>query len=196
MKISEILERKVDYSDETDNYKSHFNFKEFEITDRNIIAELINKEEKIIKNINIISKNTFEFSKTLYETQKLLANHKNGVFTAWFSNLGLTKNVVYRAIDKYELVLKTNNKKVLELPYRVVDVLKKAELSDEKINEIIEIDNPKEILEEIKINSKSYLPISTPNSDIEELIQKLEAQKNKLYKKIQEIDIQIALYNK
>ena len=32
MEISQILEKKVDYSDELDNYKSKFNFEEFEIT--------------------------------------------------------------------------------------------------------------------------------------------------------------------
>ena len=192
MQINEILEKKVDYSDEADNYKSHFNFNEFEITDRSLIADLTNKEEKIIKNINMIQKNTFEFSKTLYETQKLLSNHKNGVFTAWFSNLGLTKNVVYRAIDKYELLLRTENKKVLELSYRVVDILKKSDLPDKEINKIIEIENPRQIIEKIKTNSKNY----TPSPDTTEQIRKLEIKRNKLYKQIQEIEEQIALYIK
>ncbi len=189
MQINEILEKKVDYSDDLDNYKSYFNFKEFEITDQTLIADLTNKEEKIIKNIKLIQKNTFEFSKTLYESQKLLVNHKNGVFTAWFENLGLTKNVVYRAIDKYELLLRTENRKALELPYRVVDILKKSDLPDKKINEIIETENPKEIIEKLKTACKPF--ISTKDQ-----IQKLEMKKHLLYKKIQEIEEQIALYTK
>ena len=191
MQINEILEKKVDYSDETDNYKSHFNFNEFEITDISLIADLTNKEEKIIKNINMIQKNTFEFSKTLYETQKLLSNHKNGIFTAWFNNLGLTKNVVYRAIDKYELLLRTENKKVLELPYRVVDILKKSDLPDKEINKIIETENPKEIIEKIRTDSN----ICTSTTSIAEQIQRLEIKRSKLYEQIQEIEKQIALYS-
>ena len=192
MQINEILERKVDYSDEVDNYRSSFNFKEFEIIDKNIIIDLSNKEEKIRKNINMIQKNTFEFSKTLYEAQKLLANHKNGAFTAWFNNLGLTKNVVYRAIDKYELILRTENRKVLELPYRVIDVLKKSELPDKKLSEIIETKSPKEIIEKVKIIPK--LP-HTSESNVKEEIQKLEMKREKLYKKIQEVESLIAFYS-
>ena len=191
MQINEILEKKVDYSDEVDNYKSSFNFKEFEISDKNIITDLSNKEEKIRKNINMIQKNTFEFSKTLYEAQKLLANHKNGAFTAWFNNLGLTKNVVYRAIDKYELILRTENKKVLELPYRVIDVLKKSELPNKKLSEIIETKSSKEIIEKVKIIPK--LPY-TSESNVKEEIQKLEMKREKLYKKIQEVESLIAFY--
>ena len=199
MGIDKILDKKADYSDDLDKYNSRFDFEKFEITDRNIIFYLTNKEERIVKNLTMIKRNTFEFSKTLYEAQKLLSNHKTGVFIAWFTNLGLNKNVVYRAIDKYELVLETNNKSVLNLPYRVIDIIKKSELSNKEKNEIVKIEDSKQIIQTISnLNSKkenSEITSVKENIDVKKEIQKLEYKKEKLYEKIQEIDNQISAYN-
>ena len=199
MGIDKILDKKADYSDDLDKYNSKFNFEEFEITDRNIIFDLTTKEERILKNLTMIKRNTFEFSKTLYEAQKLLSNHKTGVFIAWFTNLGLNKNVVYRAIDKYELVLETNNKNVLNLPYRVIDIIKKSELSNKEKNEIVKIEDSKQIIQTISdLNSQkesSEIISAKENIDVKKEIQKLEDKREKLYERIQEIDNQIASYN-
>ena len=199
MGIDKILDKKADYSDDLDKYNSRFDFEKFEITDRNIIFDLTNKEERIVKNLTMIKRNTFEFSKTLYEAQKLLSNHKTGVFIAWFTNLGLNKNVVYRAIDKYELVLETNNKSVLNLPYRVIDIIKKAELSNKEKNEIVKIEDSKQIIQTISnLNSKkenSEIISVKENIDVKKEIQKLEDKRKKLYERIQEIDNQISAYN-
>ena len=199
MGIDKILDKKADYSDDLDKYNSRFDFEKFEITDRNIIFDLTNKEERIVKNLTMIKRNTFEFSKTLYEAQKLLSNHKTGVFIAWFTNLGLNKNVVYRAIDKYELVLETNNKNVLNLPYRVIDIIKKSELSNKEKNEIVKIEDSKQIIQTISdLNSQkesSEIISAKENIDVKKEIQKLEDKREKLYERIQEIDNQIASYN-
>lgn len=199
MGIDKILDKKADYSDDLDKYNSKFNFEEFEITDRNIIFDLTTKEERILKNLTMIKRNTFEFSKTLYEAQKLLSNHKTGVFIAWFTNLGLNKNVVYRAIDKYELVLETNNKNVLNLPYRVIDIIKKSELSNKEKNEIVKIEDSKQIIQTISdLNSQkesSEIISAKENIDVKKEIQKLEDKREKLYERIQEINNQIASYN-
>ena len=199
MGIDKILDKKADYSDDLDKYNSRFDFEKFEITDRNIIFDLTSKEERIVKNLTMIKRNTFEFSKTLYEAQKLLSNHKTGVFIAWFTNLGLNKNVVYRAIDKYELVLETNNKNVLNLPYRVIDIIKKSELSNKEKNEIVKIEDSKQIIQTISdLNSQkenSEIISAKENIDVKKEIQKLEGKREKLYERIQEIDNQIAAYN-
>ena len=199
MGIDKIFDKKADYSDDLDKYNSRFDFEKFEITDRNIIFDLTSKEERIVKNLTMIKRNTFEFSKTLYEAQKLLSNHKTGVFIAWFTNLGLNKNVVYRAIDKYELVLETNNKSVLNLPYRVIDIIKKSELSNKEKNEIVKIEDSKQIIQTISdLNSKkenSEIISVKENIDVKKEIQKLEDKRKKLYEKIQEIDNQISAYN-
>ena len=199
MGIDKILDKKADYSDDLDKYNSRFDFEKFEITDRNIIFDLTTKEERIVKNLTMIKRNTFEFSKTLYEAQKLLSNHKTGVFIAWFTNLGLNKNVVYRAIDKYELVLETNNKSVLNLPYRVIDIIKKSELSNKEKNEIVKIEDSKQIIQTISdLNSKkenSEIISVKENIDVKKEIQKLEDKRKKLFERIQEIDNQISAYN-
>ncbi len=199
MGIDKIFDKKADYSDDLDKYNSRFDFEKFEITDRNIIFDLTNKEERIVKNLTMIKRNTFEFSKTLYEAQKLLSNHKTGVFIAWFTNLGLNKNVVYRAIDKYELVLETNNKSVLNLPYRVIDIIKKSELSNKEKNEIVKIEDSKQIIQTISdLNSKkenSEIISVKENIDVKKEIQKLKEKREKLYERIQEIDNQISAYN-
>ena len=199
MGIDKIFDKKADYSDDLDKYNSRFDFEKFEITDRNIIFDLTTKEERIVKNLTMIKRNTFEFSKTLYEAQKLLSNHKTGVFIAWFTNLGLNKNVVYRAIDKYELVLETNNKSVLNLPYRVIDIIKKSELSNKEKNEIVKIEDSKQIIQTISdLNSKkenSEIISVKENIDVKKEIQKLEDKKEKLYERIQQIDNQISAYN-
>ena len=195
MEINQILEKKVDYSDELDNYKSKFNFEEYEITEQKIISELTQKEEKIIKNIKLIQRHSFEFSKTLYETRELLANHKTGAFVAWFTNLGLNKNIVYRAIDKYELVLETNNRNILNLPYRVVDVIKKSELSGKEINDIVKLEDTKQIVKTINdIKENKEKNNSATTIDIENEITKLKKKKDTLYKKIEEIDNLISNY--
>ena len=195
MEINQILEKKVDYSDELDNYKSKFNFEEFEITEQEIISELTHKEEKIVKNIKLIQRHSFEFSKTLYETRELLANHKTGAFVAWFTNLGLNKNIVYRAIDKYELVLETNNRNILNLPYRVVDVIKKSELSGKEINDIVKLEDTKQIVKTINdIKENKEKNNSATTIDIENEITKLKKKKDTLYKKIEEIDNLISNY--
>ena len=149
--------------------------------------------------LSYLSLACFEFSKTLYEAQKLLSNHKTGVFIAWFTNLGLNKNVVYRAIDKYELVLETNNKSVLNLPYRVIDIIKKSELSNKEKNEIVKIEDSKQIIQTISdLNSKkenSEIISVKENIDVKKEIQKLKEKREKLYERIQEIDNQISAYN-
>ena len=195
MEINQILEKKGDYSDELDNYESKFNFEEYEITEQKIISELTQKEEKIIKNIKLIQRHSFEFSKTLYETRELLANHKTGAFVAWFTNLGLNKNIVYRAIDKYELVLETNNRNILNLPYRVVDVIKKSELSGKEINDIVKLEDTKQIVKTINdIKENKEKNNSATTIDIENEITKLKKKKDTLYKKIEEIDNLISNY--
>ena len=125
MAVKDILARKSVNKTEIVEYQSSFDFEEFEITDKKTIAELYNKEEKVLQNINKIQRATFEFFQALYEAQSLLSKAKTGAFVAWFENLGLKKDSVYRAIDKYKLYLDTNNDKVFELSHSVVKGLRK-----------------------------------------------------------------------
>lgn len=193
MAVKDILQKKTSYSTELDEYKSKFNFEEFEITDKKTIAELYNKEEKVLQNISKIQRSTFEFFQALYEAQNLLSKSKTGAFVAWFENLGLKKDTVYRAIDKYKLYLDTNNNKVFELSHSVVKGLRKEiehreeseNLNDEFISEIVEVvesEKPVEKLKEI-IDKETDQEL-----DIDKEISKIDKQVQKYYEKITELE--------
>lgn len=193
MAVKDILQKKTSYSTEVDEYKSKFNFEEFEITDKKMISELYNKEEKVLQNINKIQRSTFEFFQALYEAQNILSKAKTGAFVAWFENLGLKKDTVYRAIDKYKLYLDTNNNKVFELSHSVVKGLRKEiehreeseNLNDEFISEIVEVvesEKPVEKLKEI-IDKDTDQEI-----DIDKEISKIDKQVQKYYEKITELE--------
>ena len=112
---------------------------------------------------------------------------------AWFENLGLKKDTVYRAIDKYKLYLDTNNNKVFELSHSVVKGLRKEiehreeseNLNDEFISEIVEVvesEKPVEKLKEI-IDKETDQEI-----DIDKEISKIDKQVQKYYEKITELE--------
>ena len=183
MGIENILDKRVDYSEDLDEYNSKFEFEKFDIVNIEEKRDLNNKEEKILKTMNTIKKNTFEFSKNLYEAQKILSNHKNGAFVAWFENIGLKKDTVYRAIDKYEIYLNCNNQKVLELPRSIVNTIKKVNLPSNEISEIINSGNIEEILKEKIKNKECNIEI-----DIEKEISKIDKQIKKNYEKISELE--------
>lgn len=193
MAVKDILARKSVNKTEIVEYQSSFDFEEFEITDKKTIAELYNKEEKVLQNINKIQRATFEFFQALYEAQSLLSKAKTGAFVAWFENLGLKKDSVYRAIDKYKLYLDTNNDKVFELSHSVVKGLRKEiehreeteNLNDEFISEIVEVveaEKPVEKLKEI-IDKETDQEI-----DIDKEISKIDKQVQKYYEKITELE--------
>lgn len=193
MAVKDILARKSVNKTEIVEYQSSFDFEEFEITDKKTIAELYNKEEKVLQNINKIQRATFEFFQALYEAQNLLSKAKTGAFVAWFENLGLKKDSVYRAIDKYKLYLDTNNDKVFELSHSVVKGLRKEiehrgeleNLNDEFISEIVEVveaEKPVEKLKEI-IDKETDQEI-----DIDKEISKIDKQVQKYYEKITELE--------
>ena len=62
MGIENILDKRVDYSEDLDEYNSKFEFEKFDIVNIEEKRDLNNKEEKILKTMNTIKKNTFEFS--------------------------------------------------------------------------------------------------------------------------------------
>ena len=92
MAVKDILARKSINANKVDKYQSTFDFREFEINDKEVITELYNKEEKVLQNINKMQRATFEFCQGLYEAQILLAKAKTGAFMAWYENLGLKKS--------------------------------------------------------------------------------------------------------
>ena len=105
MSINSILEKRNKFQQAVET-TSNFDFKFYGIEDETTRNELLQKEEIAKRNIMQIQRNTIELGKILYETQELLANHKNGAFNGWFLNLGLKKDFVYREIQRYENIFK------------------------------------------------------------------------------------------
>lgn len=82
-----------------------------------------------------------ELGQIFKETQDKLANNKNGVFYAWFTELGFNKNQVYRWINRYEFILSQNEtiKSVVRslpvtLSYEIANPNCPAELRDKVLN--------------------------------------------------------------
>lgn len=65
-------------------------------------------KEQTYKVHKTASKMYEELGQIFKETQEKLANNKNGVFYAWFTELGFNKNQVYRWINRYEFILSQN----------------------------------------------------------------------------------------
>ncbi len=168
------------------NYKSEFDFEKFEIEDENLIKEISQKEEEILSVGKQLAKKTLELGKLLCETQQILSNNKNGTFVAWFTYMGLEKNMVYREINRWDLFQKHRNPQIAEASIRTLEFIKKHEnLEAEVIEEII--GNPKEASEKIKEIEKESKEIEENEEleleKIDKKIEKLEDQLNKLKEK-------------
>ncbi len=167
------------------NYKSEFDFEKFEIEDENLIKEISQKEEEILSVGKQLAKKTLQLGKLLCETQQILSNNKNGTFVAWFTYMGLEKNMVYREINRWDLFQKHRNPQIAEASIRTLEFIKKHEDLEAEVIDII-IGNPKEASEKIK-EIKKIEKEKNKNEDIEEKIQKINDKIEKLYKQIEKL---------
>jgi len=156
MSINSILEKRNKFQQVVET-TSNFDFKFYGIEDETTRNELLQKEEIAKRNIMQIQRNTIELGKILYETQELLANHKNGAFNGWFLNLGLKKDFVYREIQRYKIFLKYHNEKIKELSIRTIKYISSNEMTEEQVIEIIEAEEPSKKIDEIEKSLKNDL---------------------------------------
>lgn len=174
MGINNILNKKNTFV-EVLTVQSNFDFEKYEI-DEITRDSLIEKEQIARKNMMQIKRNTIELGKTLAEAQKELANKKNGAFIAWFENLGLKKDYVYREIKRYEMFLKYDNERVKELPIRALKYISNENITEAEVIEVIEAEDPSKKIREQENKKKVEL------TDREKIIQLeykiLQAQKN------------------
>jgi hypothetical protein len=156
MSINSILEKRNKFQQVVET-TSNFDFKFYGIEDETTRNELLQKEEIAKRNIMQIQRNTIELGRILYETQELLANHKNGAFNGWFLNLGLKKDFVYREIQRYKIFLKYHNEKIKELSIRTIKYISSNEMTEEQVIEIIEAEEPSKKIDEIEKSLKNDL---------------------------------------
>ncbi len=166
----------------TEKYESIFDYEKFEIID--LKEELVESEERIIRNLTNIGKSTFEIAEELYSVNKKMANRGNGIYMAWCSSLGINKDRSSVLIKKYSLYLETNKKEIMELPIPIVKTLtsKNSSFTQKDIIEIVEDKKPSEKIKEIE---KRYSQLANKKSCeiIEAEIIEIESEKIERLKK-------------
>lgn len=132
-----------------EEYISSINYDELEVS-KEEEKKLIEYEKVAIENSKKIKDHLFNLAEIFYEAQKLLSNKDNtkGKFLKWIEGIGFGKSFVYETLDRYNIYLEHNNKKIFELPVRAVREIKK--LPSEKAIEIINSENPSNKIKELK----------------------------------------------
>lgn len=184
-----VFDVKKNYDTDIINvYKSEFDFETYKIQDREEVNQITEREnllrQNILKNVN----SRKEIAKNLYEIQQIMSNHKNGVFVKYLEYLGISKSNAYRLLDMWELYQNTNRDKVFDLPHSLVNKIKKEEIETEQQIEILEAENPSQILKNKK-NEDQELIITKEEKiqKIDDKIRKLEESIKKLKKKKEKI---------
>ena len=142
-----------------------------------------------------ISKNLAEQSKAFYEAQQKLSEKQggDGTFTEWYTDLGFSRQYVYRAVNAYTMFLSYNVEKIFELPLRVREELykKREELDDAEVIEIISDEKPQERLKKIekaKIEQEEIEKYKDIETDLTRYQVELKIQKGLIYDKKIELE--------
>ena len=123
--------------DDIVKYESSFNYGEFELESEER-EYFIEKEQRLINLGQRVIKTTLEIGKELSEVQDKISskNKNNGMFFAWFENLGLNKNYVYREINRWKMFEKYKIPAIAEASIRTLDFV--SQYSDKVAEEEIE----------------------------------------------------------
>ena len=136
-----------------------------------------------------MAKKALEMGRKLKRVQEILSNHGTGTFVAWFTSLGLDKNMVYREINRWEQFEKYRNPAIAEASVRTLEYIKKNnnKLEEAEIVEILE--DPVEAAKKIKeIEKKGKKEIEI---GFDEKIKKLNEKIEKAYKNIEKWEREI-----
>ena len=164
MDRQELLNINKNRKMEVESYHSNFDFDKYEITDEGIIREVTQTEEDIQQIGKFMAKKALEMGRKLKRVQEILSNHGTGTFVAWFTSLGLDKNMVYREINRWEQFEKYRNPAIAEASVRTLEYIKKNndKLEEAEIVEILEdpVEAAKKIKEiEKKVRKKQKLTL-------------------------------------
>ena len=189
MDRQELLSINKDRKMEVESYHSNFDFYKYEITDESVIREVTQTEEDIQQIGKFMAKKALEMGRKLKRVQEILSSHGTGTFVAWFTSLGLDKNMVYREINRWEQFEKYRNPAIAEASVRTLEYIKKNndKLEEAEIVEILEdpIEAAKKI-KEIEKKGKKETEIG-----FDEKIKKLNEKIEKAYKNIEKWEIEI-----
>ena len=189
MDRQELLSINRDRKMEVESYHSNFDFDKYEITDESVIREVTQTEEDIQQIGKFMAKKALEMGRKLKRVQEILSSHGTGTFVAWFTSLGLDKNMVYREINRWEQFEKYRNPAIAEASVRTLEYIKKnnKKLEEAEIVEILE--DPVEAAKKIKEIEKKGKKETEIGFD--EKIKKLNEKIEKAYKNIEKWEIEI-----
>jgi len=189
MDRQELLSINKDRKMKVESYHSDFDFDKYEITDESVIREVTQTEEDIQQIGKFMAKKALEMGRKLKRVQEILSSHGTGTFVAWFTSLGLDKNMVYREINRWEQFEKYRNPAIAEASVRTLEYIKKNnnKLEEAEIVEILE--DPVEAAKKIKEIEKKGKKETEIGFD--EKIKKLNEKIEKAYKNIEKWEIEI-----
>ena len=145
------------------------------IEDDNDKNKLIILESQIRFHERKTLQHILEYSKAIYEGNKIFANNRNGNFGKWVSHLGISRETANTAIRRYTLYKDKKNEKILELPGRIVKELtgkNKEHYNDVEVIEILNSEKPMLTISDLKTKKR------------EEKLKNIEEKKEYLYQLI------------
>ena len=178
-------------------YISQIDYNEFEISKEDE-KKLIEFEKAALENSKRIKEHLFNLAEVFYEAQKLLSNKDNtkGKFLKWVEGVGFGKSFVYETLDRYNIYLEHNNKKIFELPVRAMREIKKMSII--KAMEVMNSENPfnkiKELIEVSKEIEDAVVVENTLEYRLSIILNRLEEikkEENNLLQEKRKIELKL-----
>ncbi len=165
---------------------SHIDYLNLGIEDEKEKEELIILENKIKFHEKKTMDHILSYSEAIFQGNLIFSNNRNGSFGKWIEELGISRETANTAIRRYTLFKERDNKRILELPGRVVKELtgkNKKTYDDNEIVEIIESEKPMIVLNALRVKKlKEKLVIE---EEMEEYLYKLIITKKASIKRIE-----------
>ncbi len=165
---------------------SHIDYLNLGIEDEKEKEELIILENKIKFHEKKTMDHILSYSEAIFQGNLIFSNNRNGSFGKWIEELGISRETANTAIRRYTLFKERDNKRILELPGRVVKELtgkNKKTYDDNEIVEIIESEKPMIVLNALRV--KKLKEKLVMEEEMEEYLYKLIITKKASIKRIE-----------
>ena len=174
------------------------NYSELGVVSQEDIDKLIRIENDVKFHEEKTKEHLFKFSKAIFEANEVFANNKSWSFGKWTELLGISRDTANTAVRRYQFYLEMQGtlrepERILELPVRIIKEftgIKKESFDEAEVLEVLEAENPTEILKRIK-ETKEEEKLSDKSNLREFLLKEKERKQNlidKLAEEIKEIE--------
>ena len=176
----------------------NINYEELGLENKEDIDKLIRIENDVKFHEEKTKEHLFKFSKAIFEANEVFSNNKSGSFGKWTELIGISRDTANTAVRRYQFYLEMQGtlkepKRILQLPVRIIKEFtgtKKEIFEDAEVVEVIESENPTEMLKKIK-ELKDIVKLAD-KTNLREFLNKEMVRKqnmiNKLREEIKEID--------